>query len=401
MTIRKILALPLLTASLVWGVSAFAQSPFVAPPSITEPLLVPTFEIDQVKLVPIATGLANPWAMAFRDNGDILITERYTGKLRVIRDGKLLERDIPGVPEVYSAVFRAGLMAIALHPDDDQIVYMTYTKAIMHEGEPNQAVSLVRGRLVEDNLENVEEIFVAKGVDSGIAASALMFAPDGKLMMSVGGSYVFLGTGEYAQDPEVHYGKLLRLNADGSAPEDNPFVDSREFLPEVYSVGHRNQLGITLHPETGQLWASENGPQGGDEANIIVPGKNYGWPVASYSRNYRGDWVSQTPWREEFESPTVVWWPSIAPSALTFYSGEHFPEWQGNLFVGSMMEGRIPGTGHLQRIVFNSRGQEIRRESLLTELRNRVRDVMQGPDGYLYVLTDEEDGALIRIERAE
>ena len=233
MTIRKILALPLLTASLVWGVSAFAQSPFVAPPSITEPLLVPTFEIDQVKLVPIATGLANPWAMAFRDNGDILITERYTGKLRVIRDGKLLERDIPGVPEVYSAVFRAGLMAIALHPDDDQIVYMTYTKAIMHEGEPNQAVSLVRGRLVEDNLENVEEIFVAKGVDSGIAASALMFAPDGKLMMSVGGSYVFLGTGEYAQDPEVHYGKLLRLNADGSAPEDNPFVDSREFLPEV------------------------------------------------------------------------------------------------------------------------------------------------------------------------
>ncbi|HAS48477.1 MAG TPA: hypothetical protein DCS33_04145 [Gammaproteobacteria bacterium] len=401
MTIRKILALPLLTASLVWGVSAFAQSPFVAPPSITEPLLVPTFEIDQVKLVPIATGLANPWAMAFRDNGDILITERYTGKLRVIRDGKLLERDIPGVPEVYSAVFRAGLMAIALHPDDDQIVYMTYTKAIMHEGEPNQAVSLVRGRLVEDNLENVEEIFVAKGVDSGIAASALMFAPDGKLMMSVGGSYVFLGTGEYAQDPEVHYGKLLRLNADGSAPEDNPFVDSREFLPEVYSVGHRNQLGITLHPETGQLWASENGPQGGDEANIIVPGKNYGWPLASYSRNYRGDWVSQTPWREEFESPTVVWWPSIAPSALTFYSGEHFPEWQGNLFVGSMMEGRIPGTGHLQRIVFNSRGQEIRRESLLTELRNRVRDVMQGPDGYLYVLTDEEDGALIRIERAE
>ena len=401
MTIRKILALPLLTASLVWGVSAFAQSAFVAPPSISEPLLVPTFEIDQVKLVPIATGLANPWAMAFRDNGDILITERYTGKLRVIRDGKLLDRDIPGVPEVYSAVFRAGLMAVAVHPDDDQIVYMTYTKAIMHEGEPNQAVSLVRGRLVEDNLENVEEIFVAKGVDSGIAASALMFAPDGKLMMSVGGSYVFLGTGEYAQDPEVHYGKLLRLNADGSAPDDNPFVDSDEFLPEVYSVGHRNQLGIALHPETGQLWASENGPQGGDEANIIEPGKNYGWPLASYSRNYRGDWVSQTPWREEFESPTVVWWPSIAPSALTFYSGEHFPEWQGNLFVGSMMEGRIPGTGHLQRIVFNSRGQEIRRESLLTELKHRVRDVMQGPDGYLYVLTDEEDGALIRVERAD
>jgi len=383
-------------SALVW-----AQDGFVAPPSITEPTLLPSYEVGQIKLVPIATGLANPWAMAFRDNGDVLITERYTGKLRVIRDGKLVDRDIPGVPEVYSAVFRAGLMAVAVHPDDDQIVYMTFTKGIMHEGEPNQAVSLVRGRLVEDNLEDVEEIFVAKGVDSGIAASALMFAPDGKLLMTVGGSYVFLGTGEYAQDPSVHYGKLLRLNDDGTAPSDNPFVESGEYLPEVYSVGHRNQLGMTLHPETGQLWASENGPQGGDEANIIEPGKNYGWPLASYSRNYRGDWVSQTPWREEFESPAVVWWPSIAPSALTFYSGEHFPKWQGNLFVGSMMEGRIPGTGHLQRIVFNSRGQEIRRESMLTELKHRVRDVRQGPDGYLYVLTDEEDGALLRIEPAD
>lgn len=387
--------------ALVLSMSATAQDAFVAPPSITEPLLLPTFEVGQIKLVPIATGLANPWAMAFRDNGDILVTERYTGRLRLIRDGRLVERDIPGVPEVYSAVFRAGLMALALHPDDDQIVYMTHTKAIMHEGEPNQAVSLVRGRLVEDRLENVEEIFVAKGVDSGIAAAALMFAPDGKLMMTVGGSYVFLGTGDYAQDPSVHFGKLLRLNDDGSAPADNPFVESGEYLPEVYSVGHRNQLGMTLHPTTGQLWASENGPQGGDEANIIEPGKNYGWPLASYSRNYRGHWVSETPWREDFESPTVMWWPSIAPSALTFYTGEHFPAWQGNLFVGAMMEGRIPGTGHVQRIVFNSRGEEIRRESLLTELKHRVRDVQQGPDGFLYVLTDEEDGALLRIEPAD
>ncbi|MEX0964206.1 MAG: PQQ-dependent sugar dehydrogenase [Pseudohongiellaceae bacterium] len=391
----------LLAIFLSCGSPLFGQDAFVAPPSITEPLLLSTFEVAQIKVVPVATGLANPWAMAFRDNGDILITERYTGKLRLIRDGKLVERDIPGVPAVYSAVFRAGLMAVALHPDDDQIVYMTFTKAIMHEGEPNQAVSLVRGRLVEDSLQDVEEVFVAKGVDSGIAASALMFAPDGKLLMTVGGSYVFLGTGEYAQDPTVHYGKLLRLNDDGTAPDDNPFVDSGEYLPEVYSVGHRNQLGMTLHPQTGQLWASENGPQGGDEANIIEPGKNYGWPLASYSRNYRGNWVSETPWREEFESPTVVWWPSIAPSALTFYSGEHFPKWQGNLFVGSMMEGRIPGTGHLQRIVFNNRGEEIRRESLLTELKHRVRDVQQGPDGYLYVLTDEADGALLRIEPAD
>ena len=383
------------------GVTAQAQNTNPAPPSITEPLILNTFEVEQIKLVPIATGLANPWGMAFRDNGDILITERYSGKLRLVRDGKLVEKDIPGVPEVYSEVFRAGLMAVALHPDDDQVVYLTYTKAIMHEGEPSQAVALARARLVEDKLTEVEEIFVAKGVDSAIAAAALLFTPDNKLLMSVGGSYVFAATGEYAQDPAVHYGKLLRLNADGTAPDDNPFVASGEYLPEVYSVGHRNQLGLALHPETGELWASENGPQGGDEANIILPGKNYGWPLASYSRQYRGDWVSQTPWLAEYENPTVLWWPSIAPAGLTFYSGEHFPAWQGNLFVGSMMEGRLPGTGHLERIVFNSRGEEIRREGLLRELKHRVRDVQQGPDGYLYVLTDEADGALLRIEPVE
>ena len=209
MRIAKTISKMALSVALAWSVSVSAQYGFVAPPSITEPLLVSTFEVDEVKVVPVVTGLANPWGMAFRGNGDILVTERYTGKLRLIRDGQLVERDIPGVPEVYSAVYRAGLMAIAVHPDDDQIVYMTHTKAIVHEGESNQAVSLVWGRLVGDNLEEVEEIFVAEGIDTGIAASALMFAPDGKIMMTVGGSFVFRGTGEYAQDPAVHYGKLL------------------------------------------------------------------------------------------------------------------------------------------------------------------------------------------------
>ena len=368
------------------------------PPSPTDPFVINTFEVDQVKVVPIVTGLANPWGMAFRQNGDILITERYTGKLRVVRAGKLLAEDVSGVPEVYSDVFRAGLMAVAVHPDDDQIVYLTYTKSIIHEDEPNQSVALTRARLVEDRLIDVEEIFVAKGVDSAIAASALLFTADKKLLMSVGGAYVFAATGEYAQDPDVHYGKLLRLNDDGSAANDNPYFSSGEYLPEVYSLGHRNQLGLAVHPETGDLWASENGPQGGDEANIIQPGANYGWPLVSFSRQYRGDWVSPAPWRAEFESPTVMWWPSIAPAGLTFYDGEHFPKWQGNLFVASLLEGRIPHTGHLERIVFNSRGEEIRREGLLRNLRHRIRDVQQGPDGYLYVLTDEVDGMLLRLE---
>lgn len=360
-----------------------------------------TFEVETIRVVTVATGLANPFALAFRDNGDILITERYSGKLRLIRDGKLLESDIEGVPPVYSEVFRAGLMGIALHPEDDRIVYLSYTKAIVHEGEPEQTIALVRGRLAEDRLTDVQEIFVAEGLDRGIAASALLFIPDNKLLMSIGGAYVFAGIGEYAQDPSIHYGKLLRLNDDGTAPDDNPFVATGEFLPEVYSVGHRNQLGLTLHPETGDIWASENGPQGGDEVNIILAGANYGWPIASYSRQYRGAWVSATPWLAEYEAPMIVWWPSIAPSGLTFYSGDKFPEWQGNLFVGSMQEGRIPGTGHVERIVFNSRGEEIRREALLTEFKRRVTSVKQGPDGYLYVLIDEEDGALLRIEPVE
>jgi len=365
----------------------------------TEPVVLNSFDVPEFRVVPVATGLANPFSMAFRDNGDILITERYTGRLRVVRDGQLLAASIEGVPQVYGEILRAGLMAVALHPDDDQLVYLTYTKAIEVDGEPERTIVLSRGRLVEDRLTDVQEIFVAEGLDRQIAASQLKFAPDNKLFMSVGGAFVFgSNTGDYAQDATIHYGKLLRLNDDGTAPADNPFVNSGEFLPEVYSVGHRNQIGLDFHPETGELWATENGPQGGDEANIILPGRNYGWPIVSYSRQYRGDWVSETRWQEQFEDPEVIWWPSIAPAEIAFYSGDKFPEWQNNLFVGSMREGSILGTGHLERVVFNSQGQEIRREGLLKEFNQRITGVRQGPDGYLYVLTDEEDGALLRIE---
>lgn len=391
---------PFIAALLVFNAAlSYGQDEaLVIRPSLAEPMLLNSFEVPQIRVVPVATGLANPFSMAFRDNGDILVTERYTGRLRVIRDGQLLGDSISGIPEVYGEIFRAGLMNIALHPDDDSMVYLTYTKPILVDGEEENAVALSRGILREDRLTEVDEIFVAKGIDSAIAGSALLFTADKKLLMSVGGAYVYASTGEFAQDPSIHYGKLLRLNADGSAPSDNPYVASGEYLPEVYSVGHRNQLGLAFHPETGELWASENGPQGGDEANIIQPGKNYGWPNVSYSRQYRGDWVTSETGHGEYESPEVIWWPSIAPSAITFYDGEQFPEWQGNLFVGSMLEGRIPNTGHVERIVFNSQGFEIRREGLLRELKRRVTDVQQGPDGFLYVLIDEEEGALLRIE---
>ena len=291
-------------------------------------------------------------------------------------------------------------MDIALHPDDDRIVYLTYSKTVDRDGTPGVTVALARGRLDAGALTEVRDIFVADGQDRGIAASRVVFAPDGTLFMSVGGSYVFADTGAYAQDPSTHFGKLMHLNDDGTVADGNPFVGNPDYLPEIYSMGHRNQLGLAFHPETGDLWATENGPQGGDEANIIRPGVNYGWPVASYSREYSGVRVTDTPWLAEFEQPEVLWWPSIAPSGLTFYTGEHFPAWQGNLFVGSMMVGRMQRTGHLERIVFNRRGEEIRREWLLTELKQRIRDVRQGPDGYLYVLTEEDDGVLLRIQPA-
>ena len=384
------------------GVSMSAQRrdgvPAVPPPD--GPVVLHTAEVARIRVVPVATGLSHPWGMAFRANGDILITERDSGRLRVVANGQLLDRDIPGVPEVFSSSARAGLMDVAVHPDDDRIVYLTYSKTIQRDGTEGVTVALARGRLDGGNLTEVRDVFVAEGLDRGIAASRLIWGPDGKLFMTVGGSYVFADTGSYAQDPGTHFGKLMRLNDDGTAAADNPFIGNTDYLPEIYSIGHRNQLGLAWHPETGDLWATENGPQGGDEANIIQAGANYGWPLASYSREYSGVRVTSTPWLAEYEDAEVLWWPSIAPSGLAFYTGDQFPAWQGNLFVGSMMEGRMARTGHIERIVFNRRGEEIRREGILTELRQRIRDVRQGPDGYLYVLTDEDDGVLLRIEPA-
>ncbi len=399
--------------TLALGVTAPAQNPSrsraVPPPA--GPVVLSTVEYPRIRVVPIASGLSHPWGLAHRRNGDILVTERDRGTLRVIRDGQLLERPIPGVPEVYTGVQRAGLMDIALHPDDDSLVYLTYSKAVdldasnevptwSYDGQRGSTVALARGRLDGGTLTEVRDLFMTDSIDLGVSASRIAFGPDGLLYMGVGGAIRTTSTAQYAQDPLSHYGKVLRLRDDGTVPDDNPFVDNTDYLPEIYSMGHRNQIGLGFNPETNDLWATENAPQGGDEANIIRPGGNYGWPIASYSREYSGVPVTETPWLEEFEIPEIVWWPSIAPSGLTFYTGEHFPAWRGNLFVGAMRVGRMPRTGHLERIVFNRQGQEIGREWLLAELKQRIRDVRQGPDGFLYVLTDEDDAVLLRIEPA-
>jgi len=341
----------------------------------------------------------------FAPDGTLYMTlgGAFGGRRDVAQDpsahaGKVLRlRDDGGVPEVFTEARLAGLMDIALHPQfaDNGFVYLTYTKP----SEPRRTVALARGRFDGSALRDVRDIFVADPWGGAVAGSRIVFAPDGTLYMTLGGA--FGGRRDVAQDPSAHAGKVLRLRDDGSVPDDNPFVGREGYKPEIFSFGHRNQNGATIHPETGELWAAEHSTQGGDEVNVILPGRNYGWPLVSYGREYSGARVAERPWQMAMEQPVVLWVPSIAPSGLTFYTGDRFPNWQGNLFVGGMMTGRVPQTGHLERIVLNQYGEEVRREWLLTELKQRIRDVRQGPDGFLYVLTEENEAVLLRIEPVE
>jgi glucose/arabinose dehydrogenase len=303
-------------------------------------------------------------------------------------------KPISGVPAVYN-VGLAGLMEVVLHPKfaDNHLVYLSYIKSL---GENKHTPALVRGRLEGMALVDLKELFVADTPFTGPAAgAAMLFGPDGYLYMTVGGA-----NDEIAQRTDADAGKILRFRDDGSIPPDNPFVGRTGFKPEIWSLGHRNMVGLTVHPETGEIWESENGPQGGDEINILKKGANYGWPLVSYGRDYAGPRISEGTFKEGMESPWIVWIPSIAASGLTFYTGDRFPNWKRNLFVGGMQFGRIAGTGQLHRIVFNAKWEEIRRESLFLDLRQRIRNVRQGPDGLLYVLTDEDDGALLKVEPA-
>ena len=381
------------------------------------PVIINTHEIAEVRLRVLTRGLSHPWSMAFLPKGDILITER-AGRLRLFRDGVLLPESIEGAPTDIMARGLSGMMEVAAHPDFEQngLVYLTYTRRL-----PGGygTVALVRGRLDGRVLHDVEDVFVAEpwmgevAIDDpnvfvgSTAAARLAFAPDGKLFMTMGGAFgverddgtsSFFGIALLAQDLSSYAGKLLRLNDDGSPPEDNPFVDHDGAMPEIYSLGHRNQQGLAIHPETGVPYATEHGVQGGDELNAIEAGGNYGWPLVSYGRHYDGPRVTKQFWKEGLKEPTVFWVPSIGASGLAFYTGDQFPQWRGNLFAGSMMEGSIPRTGHLERIVFNEKGEEIRRESLLGGLRQRIRDVRQGPDGLIYLLTEENRAALLRLE---
>jgi glucose/arabinose dehydrogenase len=366
------------------------------PPLPEEPVVVASVD-GPIRVVPVVTGLSHPWGLAFLPDGDILVTERE-GRVRLVRDGALDPEPIAGAPAVH-AVRLSGLMDIALHPEFERnrLVFLTYTKRVREE-PLEVSTTLARGRLEGRAFVGMQDILIADTwPGNGGSASRIAFGPDGYLYMSTGAS-----NGPFAQEPGNLRGKVLRLRDDGTPAPGNPFVGRAGYRPEIFSLGHRNQLGLAFNPRTGALWNSEMGPNGGDEVNVILPGHNYGWPLVSYGRSYEGPPVSDIPWREGIELPWAHWIPGISPSGLAFYTGErYFPSWNMSVFIGALRVGQIQGTGHLSRIEFDENGNERRRELLLTTLTQRIRDVRLDPDGYLYLLTDEDDAALLRLERAE
>ena len=343
----------------------------------------------KVRAVTMVTGLWHPWSLTFLPNGDMLVTER-NGKLRLVHDGVLDPEPIAGVPPVHS-VRLSGLMEILLHPQfaQNHLVYLTYTKDVAKD---QVATTLARGRFEGHQLSDVKDILICDSwAGDGGSGSRLAWGRDGMLYMTTGAS-----NGNAAQEPGSLRGKILRLRDDGSPAPGNPFENKPGYRPEIFSMGHRNSLGLALNPVTGDIWNNENGPYGGDEINIIKAGANYGWPLVSFGREYTGPKIPN--FGEGMTQPIVFWAPSIAPSGMAFYTGDRFPEWKNNVFVGAMLGGAAQGYPHLERITFDKNWDEIARQSLLTDLRQRIRDVRQGPDGLLYVLTDEENGALIRLE---
>jgi len=386
----------------------FAQQPppiGIAPVTLSAgPYAFDTAEQHRIRVVIVARGLAHPFSLAFLPNGDALVTERGA-RLRLVHNATgaggqptLDPEPVAGIPA--TPAFRGGgLQEVALHPQfaTNRLVYFTYNKAGAAGQNPNQrqsAVTLARGRFEGKALAGVEELFTGDW-SNGASGSRLAFGSNGVLYMTTGAPF-----GEQAQDMNTVYGKVLRLRDDGRVPADNPFVGRSGVRPEVFSLGHRDQLGLTVHGPTGSVLTAEHGPNGGDEVNVILAGRNYGWPTFTFGRAYEGPRIGDSPLGPGIEPPLVIWIPSIAPTGLTFYTGDRLPAWKGNLFVGSARRGEVPRTGGLERVVVNDKLEELRRETLLTELHQRIRDVRQGPDGLLYVLTDEDDGALLRIEPA-
>ncbi|HEY6506921.1 MAG TPA: PQQ-dependent sugar dehydrogenase, partial [Vicinamibacterales bacterium] len=351
-----------------------------------------------------ARGFQNPWSMAFVSDDTILVAERG-GAIKVVRNGVVDPKPVPGAP----VAIGAGLSGtdLALHPDFERnrAVYISYTKPLAPPpGAPPPAAPAAgrggRGAAPPTTVAVAVAIWDGKGltgtrdifVGEGGSGGPIAFGGDGML-------YVASGGGD-TQNPKSLAGKILRLTDEGKVPPDNPFVGRADGRPEVFTMGHRTFLRMAKHPLTGAIWQIENGPNGGDEVNILTPGTNYGWPLVSLGRTYAGPWQGPLS-KEGFRDPIIYWMPAIAVSSITFYTGDRLPKWKGDVFVTGMRYGEIPGTGQLHRILINKNLEELRREPLLVDLRRRYRDVKQGRDGLLYLLTDEADAVMLRIEPAE
>jgi glucose/arabinose dehydrogenase len=347
------------------------------------------------RVVTIAEGLEHPWSIAFLPGGDMLITER-PGRLRIVRQGQLLPDPVKGVPMVF-AEGQGGLLDVVPHPNfaDNRLLYLSYSKPDTSGMQATTAVA--RGRFAQDRLDNVEVIFEAVSQGRGHYGSRLAFDRDGFLFITVGERQA-PARGDLerhpAQDLSNHHGTVVRLHDDGRVPADNPFVGQAGRRPEIWSYGHRNPQALAIHPETGDVWSTEHGPQGGDELNRIRPGLNYGWPVVGYGVNYgSGLAIHEGTLREGMEPPVHFWVPSIATSGLLIYSGDRFPQWRGNLFAGGL------AGEQLARLTMD--GQRVKSEETLVQGIGRIRDVRQGPDGYIYLAIDNREGGLTPVVRLE
>jgi aldose sugar dehydrogenase len=336
------------------------------------------------RVVKLVEGLDHPWSLAFLPDGRMLVTER-TGRLNLISNGK--RTDVDGVPKVVASG-QGGLHEVALHPRfaENGLVYLSYAG----EGDGGVSTELARGKLAGNRLEDVRVLFRQMPKTGGRIhfGGRIVFDRAGFLYLTLGDR----GAQDRAQRPDNHHGSVIRLNDDGSVPKDNPYVGKDGWRPEKLDLGHRNQQGAALHPATGVLWTHEHGPQGGDEVNIIRAGTNYGWPVITYGVNYGiGTKIGEGTHKDGMAQPIHYWVPSIAPSGMAFYTGERFPKWNGNLFVGALRD-RM-----LVRLVLDGE-KVVKEERMLQGVLGRIRDVRSGPDGYLYLLTDESDGVVARLE---
>ena len=335
-----------------------------------------------IKVEVVADGLDQPWGMAFLPDGRLLVTEK-PGTLRIVAKDGTVSDPLKGVPEVIGNG-QGGLLDVALDPkfDANGLVYLSYSEP----GDGGAGTAVARGKLSDAGLEDVKVIFRMQPKVEGPNhfGSRLVFAPDGKLFVTLGERFKF----DPAQDLKSHLGKVVRINPDGSVPEDNPFVGKDDALPEIWSYGHRNVQGAAIHPETGKLWTIEFGPKGGDELNIPEPGKNYGWPVVSWGNHYDGKDIPDPATHPEFTDAIHHWNPVISPSGMAFYTGDAFPSWKNELLIAGLSSQAI--------VRLTLEGPKVASENRI-EMGARIRDVAQGPDGAIYAITDESDGQLLRL----